>query len=725
LTGVAESAPKRRTPLVLGIALLLAVLALRLWDPGPLQDARLSVFDAYQRLTPRPYAPVPVRVIDIDDASLAELGQWPWPRSLLARLVERLAGLGAAAIAFDLVLAEPDRTSPRQYLRQFPADLVDPDVVQALLRLPDQDQLLAVAIADAPVVLGFAGTSRPQARAPRPIAGLAFAGSDPTGAVDGLAGAIPNLAPFEQVAAGQGSFALGSGAGGVVRRIPLVQAIGGTLYPTLATEALRVAQGASTLILRSSDASGSVRLGAPVTLESMRIGAVTVPTTGDGHLWVHYTRPTPERSIPATRVLAAKEADLRPAIEGSILLVGTSAEGLKDLRATPLSPFEAGVAIHAQAIEQMLLGWYLARPDWADGAEILVTLALGLILLLTLSRSGPSVSATIGVVATAAVVATSWYAFAAHRWLLDPLFPSLAAIAVYLIAASYGWLRVEREKRQVREAFRTYLAPALVDRLVASPQALRLGGEAREMTFLFTDIAGFTAFTERSRPEDLVRLLNDYLDCMCGLVMEHGGTIDKIVGDAIHAIFNAPLDQSDHPRRAVRCALALDRMACDFSERHWDGDLRFGDTRIGVNTGTAIVGNFGGRRRFDYTAHGDAINTAARLESVNKHLGTRVCVAGATVRRCPDLHFRPVGVLLLKGKTQGVDAFTPLCAEDAEGELALAYGRLYRQLSEGDEGAAETLADLLTRFPGDPLVRLHAGRLARGERGVEIVLAEK
>ncbi len=717
--------PFDRSILMLGIVLLALVVGLRAIDPPLLQSARLGVFDSFQRLSPRPYTPAPVRIVDIDDESLAKLGQWPWPRTLLSRLVQRLTKLGAAAICFDIVFAEPDRTSPGNYLQLLQGRDIDPALIAQFAALPDHDRLFADSIAAAPVVLGFPGSTHALGRNPKLIAGMAHAGTDPRRLVEEIPGAISNLAQFEAGASGQGSFALGDSEGSMVRRVPLLQNIGGVLYPAFGLEALRVAQGASTIIVRSSDASGEVRIGDAVDIQAIRVGALEIPVTADGHIWMHYTGPVDERSVSALDILEKPAEQLLDRIQGQIILVGTSAAGLKDLRSTPLSAFEAGVGIHAQAIEQMLLDWRLERPGWANGAEIMALTGMGLVLLLLLPRVGALWSALLGLLAMAAGLAVSWTAFTEYRLLIDPVYPSLAAILVYIAVSSFGYLRAEQDKRQVRNAFSSFLAPALVDQLVDSPEKLRLGGESREMTFLFTDIAGFTSFTEASEPHRLVSLLNDYLDRMCAIVMDHGGTIDKIVGDAIHAIFNAPLDQPDHAARAVACALELDQAAEEFVRRHSTPELAFGETRIGVNTGHAIIGNFGGHRRFDYTAHGDPINTAARLESVNKQLGTRVCIAASTTGQCPEQAFRPIAELVLKGKTQAVATFIPISWSETEEPLYQEYARFYERLRSKEPGLLAVAEDLRHRYPDDPLIRLHAERLAGGHTGVEIVMSQK
>ena len=277
----------------------------------------------------------------------------------------------------------------------------------------------------------------------------------------------------------------------------------------------------------------------------------------------------------------------------------------------------------------------------------------------------------------------------------------------------------------MRAAFSQYLAPALVERLVSDPDQLELGGEQREMTFLFTDIAGFTSFAEGMNPTALVAILNDYLDNICRIVMEQGGTIDKIVGDAIHAIFNAPVDQPDHAQRAVVCGLAIDAFGKKFAARMRDEGYSFGQTRIGINTGTCVVGNFGGSHRFDYTAHGDAINTAARLESVNKHFGTTICVAGSTARQCSNLQFRPVGNLYLHGKTEGLEAFEALFEQEAESQRIRDYRAAFQQLDKSPYAAREAFARLAEQYPDDPLIALHRKRLADGQNGTDVVLKEK
>ncbi|MDX1434867.1 MAG: adenylate/guanylate cyclase domain-containing protein, partial [Gammaproteobacteria bacterium] len=303
--------------------------------------------------------------------------------------------------------------------------------------------------------------------------------------------------------------------------------------------------------------------------------------------------------------------------------------------------------------------------------------------------------------------------------------PTLALVLASAFTYAWRWREEHAQRRFVHDAVAKYVAPAIVEHMVEAPERLRLGGERRDLTFLFSDLADYTTLSETTEPAVLVSTMNEYLDGACEIILDHGGTIDKIVGDALHVMFNAPLEQPDHPERAVGCALALDRFCQDFARRQRERGIALGMTRIGINTGVAVVGNFGGEKRFDYTATGDAINTAARLESVNKHLGTRVCVSAGTVERCAGTEFRPIGELVLKGKSEGVMVYEP-AGQRGDGRAALdEYLAAYRLMSDGDARAADAFRDLAERHPQDPLADFHARRLAAGESGSRIVMKEK
>lgn len=340
-------------------------------------------------------------------------------------------------------------------------------------------------------------------------------------------------------------------------------------------------------------------------------------------------------------------------------------------------------------------------------------LALAVALLVTTVRLRLALAA-----AAATATGTLAFAWAAYRygWLFDASRPLLLPPLAFAAAALARHFVAERDARTLRAAFKQYLSPDLVETLARDPGGLKLGGEEREMTFLFTDLEGFTSFTERVAPDELVATLNAYLDGICAIAFRHGGTIDKIVGDAVHVMFNAPLHQPDHAARAVACALDIDAFARSCVDRSG-----FGVTRIGVNTGSAVVGNFGGSWRFDYTAHGDAINTAARLEAVNKRFGTTICVSRATVDKAGSgaARFRAIGAVLLKGKavpTEIYMAAPPAGATGLNPHLD-GYDAAYGALSRLDPQAGELMSRLHALDPADPLAAFHAQRCLAGGRG--------
>ena len=711
---------QRLLHMIAPLLILFLGVALRVADPAVLADLRGTVFDFFQAIKPREYVPAPVRIVDIDDESLEKLGQWPWPRNTLARLVDRLQAMGAAVIVFDIVFAEPDRTSPARVFEQW-TDA--PPVRELGKNLPDYDRIFADSLRKGRVVTGFALVNRPTPRAPAPKAGFATAGDDPRLFLPIHTGSVTTLPEFEAAAVGNGALNFTPGQDGVIRRVPMLLRLGDTIYPTLVAEALRVAQGATSYVVKSSGASAKVSFGAHTGITTVRVGAIPVSTDSQGRVWIHYTRAVPQRYIPAWKLLAG---EVHPdAVKGFIVLVGSSAAGLQATGFSSLGNVIPGVEIHAQAIEQILQGTYLTRPDWANGAEILFIVTVSGALILLIARLGALWSAVVGVTAAGGACIASWYAFADAKLLFDPLSPVVTTVAVYLMCSVLRHMQTEQQQRWIRDAFSSYMSPNLVEHLIENPGQLRLGGERRECTFLFTDLADFTSLVEQSDPEVIVSLLNEYLDGMVKIAFQHDGTLDKIVGDAVTIIFSAPVVQPDHAARGVACALAMDSFAQAYAEAKRKEGIGLGKTRIGVNSGPVIIGNFGGDTVFDYTAHGDAINTAARMESVNKHLGTRVCISGFTVAGCPDFIGRPVGTLVLKGKTKGIEAFEPLTRAEAESPAVAAYLAAFELLKREDPGANSAFAALAENYPDDPLAALHLKRLRSGENGTTIVMTEK
>jgi adenylate cyclase len=600
----------------------------------------LLLFDSYQRAAPRPYQDAAVRVVDIDEESIRRLGQWPWPRTDIARLTERLGNAGAAVIAFDMVFSEPDRTSPARIADRMLRDGEDGPAVTALMQLPDHDARLAAAFGRAPVVMGYFLVREQGRETPLPKAGFAVAGSPPDAAVASYGGAIQSLPPLRDAAAGSGFISNATDSDGIVRKATLLARQNGQLLPSLALDAVRLAQGAGSIVVKTSDASGETR-GAGGQVVSVKVGAFEVPTTSSGALWMHYTEPQPSREIPAWKILSgAMSADqLRQEFAGRIVFVGAEAIGLRDLVSTPLRDRDLGVSVHAQAAEQIILDRFLTRPDWAIGLERTLLLVLGCGLALILPRLGATLGAVFGASLIAALVWGSWWAFAARHYLLDPTYPVIAIGLAYVVVTGLEFYREERRRAYIHSAFDRYLSPDLVKRIADDPGQLELGGEEREMTVLFCDIRGFSRISEKLGPKQIIGFLIGFLTPMCDILLARKATIDKFIGDAILAFWNAPLDDPDQYENAARGALAmvarleqLNREKQAQSVEPWPGEVRIG---IGLNTGLCCVGNMGSAQRLSYSLIGDTVNLASRIEGLTKVYGVRIAIGSSLAARLP------------------------------------------------------------------------------------------
>lgn len=708
---------RRALPFWLSLALLASALLVEIAAPEVTEGLRVLSFDHFQRWKPRDYQPLPVLFVEIDEESVRRFGQWPWPRRLLAELVRRLDAAGAAAIALDMVLAEPDRTAPAEALNPW---LDDPAVRRLVARLPDPDRSLAEVLAAAPTVLGFTPTlTRRGERAP-PRVPVSVRGEGSTRLLPEFGGALGAMPSLVDAARGYGALLFDFEGDGVIRNQPLLLATSDGVYPTMIAEVMRIADGGDEYRI-TGDAAGA--LAGPAVKEiafGPRRRAATDPR---GRVWLHYSRPVLDRSLPAWRLLEEPAASLRAA--GALIVVGVSAGGAADYRMTPLGEELPTGEIQTQALEQLLQGTYLIRPGWARPAEILYYVVLAGLLIVAVLQLGAVRSLLPAALALLATGGAAWYAFRAERLLLDPLVPALAIGVTYMTCALSLHLRTESERHWIRIAFSRYVSPNLVEYLIAHPRELAISGERRDCSFVLTDLAAFTALVETLDPRRAVETLNQYLQGMTSIALQHQGTLARIMGDALAVTFSAPMPQPDHPERAVDCALAFDQFAQRFRELKRREGIELGITRIGVNSGVVTVGNFGARAFFDYRALGDPVNTAARLESVNRHLGTRVCIAGATVERCHNLRVRPVGSLVLKGKSYPTEAFEPLAAAAVDSAGAVAYQRAFDLLRGGDPEARAAFEALLERFPDDGLAAFHLRRLERGQSGVEIVFEQK
>ena len=648
-------------------ALVLAVALLVRWvDPPVLGDLRMLVFDQYQRAAPREYRPLPVKIVDIDDASIAKLGQWPWPRSVIASLVAKLRAKGAAVIAFDVVFSEPDRTAPSRVYTNWDLGPDDPLVKELQARVKDPDARLAEELTRGNAVLGLVLTGEAKPAKVTRKGGFAIAGVNPKkeqGLVPEFPGVLASIPELQDAARGNGAITPVPDRDSIVRRVPMILKGGegddADIYPSLVAEALRVALGVGSYIVKSTGSQTynwalfRSFLRAKPGIGEIAIGPLRIKTDPRGEVWLYDTGHQPDRYIAAWRILE----DEAPDLTDTIVFVGASAAGLLDLRSTPNAPIIPGVEIHAQIVEQILTNNLIERPLWADDLEFAALLVLGLAMILLLPRLGAVGCAILGAASFAAALGYGWWAFLQLHWLLDPVYPSAGALAVFLTGVLLSFRKSDMERKRVRETFSHYLAPAMVKRLVANPALLKLGGEVRDLTIMFCDIRDFTTISERMEAAALTALLNDFLTPMTEAVLAHDGTIDKYIGDSIMAFWNAPLDAPNHAALACRATLEMRRrlsllnahLATEAAKANQEHrPIMIG---IGLNSGPAMVGNMGARQRLNYSVIGDNVNLASRIEGVSKNFGVDILIGEQTRAAAPDMAAIPIGDIFVKGKT--------------------------------------------------------------------------
>jgi adenylate cyclase len=844
------------------VLLLATVCVLRALNLEPVVLLQQRGFDLLQRLFPRAVTQQRVTIVDIDDESLKGIGQWPWTRTTVASLINALAEYGAAIVAFDVIFAEPDRTS----LPRIAADRPDlaPELAKQLLGVLDNDLVMARAMRDKRIIVSQSAQRRevagsaPTAFKRTPMAKL---GDDPLPWLPSYEGILRNISVLEDAAVGIGMVTMHPEADGVVRRLPMLIAVGPVIYPALSVEVLRVATGRAAFGVRTNAAG----------IDSVLAGAVRIPTDANGRVWVRFAAPGSVPYVPALDVLnnrAPKEL-----LANKIVLVGTSALGLHDLKATSIAPAMPGVEVHAHVIEAAIDGSFVDRPGWLLALEMVLIVLVGGSMILLLPRVGAAPALALLVVLSALVVGGTIYAYLRHQLMIDSALPLMGAGGVYFVLAYANYSRAEAQRREIRHAFGQYLAPAVVEQLSRDPSKLALGGEVRTLTLLFSDIRGFTTISERfkSDPARLSRLINGFLTPMTDVILSWGGTIDKYMGDCVMAFWNAPLDDKAHAARACSAALAMMReleninaglrdavngtddglraeyaLAKRYSEGpageidvakaaalfhkaaelgyvgaqynlgkayrdgagvpadpvaaarwfllaalqgHGRAQLHIGrryltgngvppdplegaawlqiatqgglaDARelltdalaqedapdrgdierraheiesriareqnfqfeigIGINTGECIVGNMGSKQRFDYTAIGDNVNLASRLEGQSRDYGVPIIIGEATYKAAPEFAAIEIDLLAVRGKKEPTRVFALL------GDHAMAQSEAFKDLCQLHEqflaayraqawdAAQDLAAQCSAAWPGlHELYDVFVGRIAR------------
>jgi adenylate cyclase len=666
----------------LALLLLLGLTGLRLADPILVQELRVRVFDFFQVLHPREATERPVVIVDIDEKSLNSIGQWPWPRTRIADIITRLTQMGALVVAFDVVFAEPDRMSPSIAADTF-RDL--DDATRTKLRsLPSNDAMLADAFRKSRVVVGESGlpfaVAEPSGAQP-PI-GIATMGGDARPFLLNFPGLLRNVPVLEQAASGRGLFTIRPERDGIIRRVPVVMQAQGAIMPSLTLEMLRVASGSNTVLIRSDHAG----------VQSAAVPGFVIPTDRNGQLWIHFAPHDKARYVSAIDVLEGRVPADR--VARRLVLIGTSAVGLLDSKTTPVDPLMPGVEVHAQVLENILTNSVLSSPNYAIGVELCAALLLGFVIIWLAPTLNPLLLLLVGATIVAISMGASWYFYVQNRLLFDFTYPLLSSVLVYLTLVFSNYISEEAQRRRIRSAFGQYLSPALVEQLAKSPDKLVLGGEDREMSILFSDVRGFTTISElyKDDPQGLTSLMNSFLTPLTNAIIEHKGTIDKYMGDAVMAFWNAPLNDADHEINACEAALEMlrrvDMLNSQREQQAKESGQRFIPIKVGVgiNTGRCVVGNMGSDLRFNYSVLGDPVNLASRLEGQSKNYGLPIIVGSRTASAVGHkFAVLELDCITVKGKTEPESVYTVLGRSDVADRDR--FGQL-----------RENVNDMLTRF---------------------------
>lgn len=720
---------------VLGLSLLLTGLMFIFYmTRNPfLEFVELKVLN-FRFLRRGPQAPGPFAVLAaIDERSLDEIGKWPWPRAKIAALVDRLSAEGARVIAMDIVFSEPDVNNKLKFIESMQEEtrvlgLNDPALARFLEQArveADNDSILAAAISrsQAPVVLGyFFHFSREEIAHLSPVElaqkksnvgasalRLVQFTSPQAQKVKVFEALLPesNIDKLVHASRIAGYYNIFPDIDGTVRWIPLVIQYQDRFYPALSLEAVRSYVGNLPLRLRVADHG----------IETIQLGPVSIPTDEMGRMLINFRggpQTFPHYSV-ADIIAGRTPAD---AFRDRIVFVGSTAIGVYDLRVTPFSNVYPGLEVHANVVDNILRQSFLFRPEWARFFDLLAILLVGLATGLVLPRIRAAFSLLLILVLFVGYWLVSQVLFVRHGMWLNVVYPLLTMVIVYTAVTLYRYIVEEREKRKIRSAFSFYVTPSVVNEMLKNPDKLKLGGDKKELSVLFSDIRGFTSLAEEMEPETLVSLLNEYLTEMTDVVFEFEGLLDKYIGDAIMAVFGAPLEQSDHPLRACRTALKmLDRLAKVQQRWEAEGTPRL-DIGIGINTGPMVVGNMGSDRRFDYTVMGDSVNLASRLEGINKEYGTQVVISEFTYNWVKDDFFcRELDAVRVKGRARPAKIYELLAFRSEEDPRVkiiepFAQGLLHYREQKWDK-AEEKFNEVLTTIPEDVAAQLYLQRIAK------------
>ena len=648
---------KKRLPLTTGLILLIAGAVCYIFEPPVLCGISRRIYDVFLAKNAAPVQSDAVAIIDIDDASLAEYGQWPWPRTRLANLVSNLWKNGAAVVVFDVIFIEPDRMSPSELSNHWKNEL-GADVTLSGLSSKhwNFDAIFAEALLGGFSVLGcfLNGVNEPLQTLPASdesfYRGCFYEkGYTERRWLPQAGSALQPLSELARSASGIAFINTVADHDNIIRSTPLVYAYGpGRIYPSLSLEAVRLYAGAKKVgIIYDNLAADGVR--------HIKIFDGIIPTDAHGRLAINYR----STSFPCFSVKDVLQGNVpADALRDKILFVGTSAAGLQDIRSTPLNKALPGVEIHATAVDNMLSGDFLTEPHWMFFATLFSILLGGLVLTLLVVFTPAVVSFLVMILADAAVIGASWWLLRTQNMIVLPAETIAVWGVVFAGVIAVKYWQEETGRKQVRGMFGTMVSSDVLKYLEQNPGSFSLSGARAEATMFFSDVAGFTTISESLEPSQLAELLNRYLSPMTEIIMARGGYVDKYEGDAIMAEWGVPFPVEDHAVQACHAALEqtekLEELRSKLKEEYGH-ELT---VRMGINTGTVTAGNMGSINRFQYTVMGDAVNQAARYESGSKPYGVQIMIGETTRNAIGDLfEVRLLDILVVKGKTQPVKVY--------------------------------------------------------------------
>jgi len=685
------------SPLKISIALVILALVAFFLDPNFLRFMELKALDL--RMVSRGPLPTSGQVViaTVDEKSLSEIGRWPWSRSMTAKLVDSLKEYGAKAVGFDIVFAEPEQSTG-----------------------PSADAILAKSVKDAKnVSLGyFFHTSMKDVEflseeyinaSGSLIAGSMYSmvrvkGHDGDYNLIKAHAPVPSIKEIAESGENSGYFNAFPDPDGVIRWSPLVIKFQDNFYYSLPIA----------LLMQYLDYPMIVLNMAEFGVDGITLGDLRIPTDESGRLLINYLGPAktfPHYSI-SDLIAGRISPDL---VKDKIVVVGATATGIYDLRVTPFSPVYPGVELHATVVENILQGNFLEQSAWTTFIDICGIIFFGMIIGIAIPRLKALQGILLVMVLLGGFVAGNTLIFAKYNTWLNMVYPVLTMMTIYLVITVYRYFTEEREKKKIRGAFQYYLTASVINELLKDPTKLKLGGDKKDLTVMFSDIRGFTTISEKLTPEELVHLLNEYLTAMTDIVFKYEGLLDKYIGDAIMAVFGAPVDQPDHAMRSCRTALEMMATLKGLQQK-WAAEGRpFVDIGVGINSGDMVVGNMGSNMRFDYTVMGDNVNLSSRLEGINKEYGTHIVISEFTYEVVKEEVFcRELDAVRVKGKKLPVKIYELICERKDAAEHEEYIGRFHAGLAHykaarWDEGIAAFKSVLEIR-PDDPPAKLYIQR---------------